>query len=137
MSASNGVNNGAPARLTSSPSRESSVGPAGSDTSESSVDSPSQHRPKKLIRIRSRAGEMTFGKLLTSPLVSSIILFCFVLVIHPALALSHTSWQHLNNLLILYYHVASFFFLFGRVLPCISCTYFICMIQAQLYRGKT
>ncbi|XP_012942810.1 uncharacterized protein LOC106012943, partial [Aplysia californica] len=51
-------------------SRESSVGPAGSDTSESSVDSSgnAQLKPRKLFRIRSRAGEMTFGKLLMSPI---------------------------------------------------------------------
>ncbi|GFR72785.1 hypothetical protein ElyMa_000386700 [Elysia marginata] len=48
-------------------SRESSLGPAGSDTSESSVDSSNQLKPRKLFRIRSRAGEITFGKLMTQP----------------------------------------------------------------------
>ncbi|BFZ18836.1 hypothetical protein BsWGS_21875 [Bradybaena similaris] len=67
MNSPSGVSNGTPSRFVNSPSRESSVGPAGSDTSESSVDSPNPHKPKKLFRIRSRAGELTFGKLLTNP----------------------------------------------------------------------
>ncbi|KAK6967318.1 Septin-2 [Biomphalaria glabrata] len=66
MSTPNGTPVTTPVRLTYSPSRESSVGPAGSDTSESSVDSSNPH-PRKLFRIRSKAGEMTFGKLLTNP----------------------------------------------------------------------
>ncbi|XP_059154319.1 septin-2-like isoform X2 [Physella acuta] len=66
MSTPNGTPNGTPGRHASTPSRESSVGPAGSDTSESSVDSTNQ-KPRKLFRIRSKAGELTFGKLLTNP----------------------------------------------------------------------
>ena len=59
-------------------SRESSLGPAGSDTSESSVDSSNQLKPRKLFRIRSRAGEITFGKLMTQPQVSFfVVLFLF------------------------------------------------------------
>lgn len=75
MNSPSGVSNGTPSRFVNSPSRESSVGPAGSDTSESSVDSPNPHKPKKLFRIRSRAGELTFGKLLTNPTVSCSLLF--------------------------------------------------------------
>uniref|UniRef100_A0A0B7ATZ0 Septin-type G domain-containing protein n=2 Tax=Arion vulgaris TaxID=1028688 RepID=A0A0B7ATZ0_9EUPU len=68
MNSNNGVSNSPSSRFVNSPSRESSVGPAGSDTSESSVDSINQQKPRKLFRIRSRAGEMTFGKLLTGSL---------------------------------------------------------------------
>ncbi|BFZ04410.1 hypothetical protein BsWGS_07449 [Bradybaena similaris] len=67
MNYSNGLANGHRVVSTNGFSRESSVGPAGSDTSESSVDSTDQRTPRKIFRIRSKAGEMTFGKLFTSP----------------------------------------------------------------------
>ncbi|GFO44360.1 hypothetical protein PoB_007086500 [Plakobranchus ocellatus] len=63
----NNINGGSSGYPASNVSRESSLGPAGSDTSESSVDSSNQLKPRKLFRIRSRAGEITFGKLMTQP----------------------------------------------------------------------
>uniref|UniRef100_A0A0B7ADY7 Septin-type G domain-containing protein n=1 Tax=Arion vulgaris TaxID=1028688 RepID=A0A0B7ADY7_9EUPU len=67
MNATDGITNGTPGRYVNGLSRESSVGSASSDTSELSLDSPSQKSPRKVIRIKSRAGELTFGKLFTSP----------------------------------------------------------------------